>query len=769
MKQIYYVIQALIHGRGANIIKVVSLGLGLTMSILLFSRVVYEQSFDTCFKDHDKLYQLWNIWTVNGEPFPPSEFIIGAAAGGILDAMPEIVESAASTGSWPVSAPIYNGSVRFDDFKVTADSLFFQTMGIEVLSGDPVRELQQKDVIFLSKDLADKMFGGENPIGKIISFNKEIELTVKGTYAALPENCTMRPKAVISLPSIWSRRIGNYSWDGGDSWKEYIRLKQDIDLDELNKRIDMVVLQHIPRSDKLGITVMAKPVRDTYRGYDEVKRMRNIMLILGISILFITTLNYVLISISSLSRRAKSIGVHKCSGAGTGTVFGMFMWETGIIILLSLFLMVFLMFNFREFVEDTTAAKLESLFAVERIWVPFGVTAVLFLIGGVLPGRIFSKIPVTQVFRRYTEGKKGWKRPLLFIQFAGVAFICGLMCVVMLQYHYVINKDPGYNPERVVIGVNNAPDAKARLAARHFYEGLPYVEALTSATSYPSNGYSGQMIPDEKGTSLFSSRYDFTQENYVAFMGMVIQQGRVPRESGEVAVNEEFVRRMHWGKDVLGKSIQTEEGRVKIVGVIKDFNIGGFYSELKPFVLHHHPKDLADLVYLRLKEPFGENLQKLKRDAAEAFPNQTVGFESLEQKMADSYNSVRVFRNATLLAAIAILFITLMGLIGYINDELQRRSKEIAIRKVNGAESFAILEMLVQDVLWISFPAVVAGTLGAWYVGGLWMEQFAVTVGSLVPYYVCVAIVVLILIVSCVISKTWRIANENPVKSIKSE
>lgn len=93
MKQIYYVIQALIHGRSSNIIKVVSLGLGLTMSILLFSRVVYEQSFDTCFKDHDKLYQLWNIWTVNGEPLPPSEYIIGAAAGGILDAMPEIVES----------------------------------------------------------------------------------------------------------------------------------------------------------------------------------------------------------------------------------------------------------------------------------------------------------------------------------------------------------------------------------------------------------------------------------------------------------------------------------------------------------------------------------------------------------------------------------------------------------------------------------------------------------------------------------------------------
>ena len=154
-----------------------------------------------------------------GEPLPPSEYIIGAAAGGILDAMPEIVESAASAGIWPYHHLFTTEVSVLMILKFAADSLFFQTMGIEVLSGDPVRELQQKDVIFLSKDLADKMFGGENPIGKIISFNKEIELTVKGTYAALPENCTMRPKAVISLPSIWSRRIGNYSWNGGDSWK----------------------------------------------------------------------------------------------------------------------------------------------------------------------------------------------------------------------------------------------------------------------------------------------------------------------------------------------------------------------------------------------------------------------------------------------------------------------------------------------------------------------------------------------------------------------
>lgn len=179
--------------------------------------------------------------------------------------------------------------------------------------------------------------------------------------------------------------------------------------------------------------------------------MRNIMTILGITILFIASLNYVLISVSSLSYRAKAVGVHKCNGAGNMTILSMFLWETAIIILFALILMGLILMNFQDFFEDTAAVKLSALFGLDRIWVPLLTVAVLFVVGGVLPGRLFARIPVTQVFRRYTEGKKGWKRPLLFIQFAGVAFICGLMYVVMMQYYYILNKDLGYNPKRVVV------------------------------------------------------------------------------------------------------------------------------------------------------------------------------------------------------------------------------------------------------------------------------------------------------------------------------
>ena len=770
MKQLYYVIQTLLHGRNANIIKILSLGLGLMMSILLFSRVAYEQSFDTCFKEHENLYQLWTQFSVGDKKHPWQEMCVGKLAGGTFEALPDMIESATTVSTWLASDPIYYEEASFDERKIVADSLFFQTMGIEVTSGNPVQDLQELDVIYLSDDLASRMFGGEDPIGKVVSYNKQMDLTVRGTFVDIPTNSTIRPKAVISMPSVWKRGWGNYSWLGGDSWKNYIRIKPGSDIESLNKRMNLVVQQNIPANMGFNMEAEARPIRDTYRNYDEVKRMSTIMAILAVSILFITALNYALLSISSLSRRAKAIGVHKCSGAETGTIFGMFLWETAIIISIALLLMGFLILNLQDFVEDTASTKLTSLFAMERIWVSLSVVGVLFLIGGVLPGYVFSKIPVTQVFKRYTEGKKGWKRPLLFVQFAGVAFIGGIMMVVMLQYYHVLNKDMGYNPERIAVEYQYCDNKETSQAVKNFYQGLPYVEDVTSAQdTSPLWGYSGEMMYDESGKSLFSTKYDNMEENFADIMGIGVKQGRVPRERQEAAVSETWLDMRGWSADeAIGKVIQTEEGRLRIVGIIKDFQIGNFFDESQPFLMHFNPS-FSGMIHLRLKEPFAENLQRLNKEASEAFPGQTIEFESLEQALADSYNSVRVFRNATIAATFVILFITLMGLIGYTNDETSRRSKEIAIRKVNGAEASGIIELLAKDVLWTALPAVLLGTLASWYVGELWMSQFATTMGSTIPYYIMTAFVTLLMIVGVVVVKTWKIANENPVISIKSE
>ncbi|WP_455997854.1 ABC transporter permease [Phocaeicola barnesiae] len=768
MKQIYYAIQTLIHGKESIPFKVISLALGLGMSILLFARVAYEQSYDTCFRDYNRIYQVWSMFIMEGKSPEPQTMNMGPLAGAILESFPQEVESATCTNRYLASWPLYYGNVRFNEKKLCADSLFFQTMGIEVLSGNPVQDLQQPNVIYLSKSLAERMFGGENPIGKVISYNHERELTVRGTYADIPDNTTVKADAVISMPPAWAATQQNYSWEGGDSYYQYVRLRPEVDVEALNTRMEKMAEKYLPARDSWSYTAYVKPLRDTFREQDDVKRMYTIMMTLGLSILFITALNYALVSISSLSRRAKMVGVHKCSGASESGIFGMFMLETCAVIILALLVMVLLLVGFRDFVEDTASTKLTNLFDGSRLWVPAATVALLLLVGGVLPGRLFAHIPVTQVFRRYTEGKKGWKRPLLFIQFAGVAFICGLMCMVMMQYRYVMSKDMGFKTERIAYTYQYFKSAEESDNAYNFFRSLPYIANVSSAYGNPLDGYSGCFINGENGEALFSARFDACMDNYYDLMGIQLKEGRLPRDNSEAVINETFVDLMKWDKEAIGRVVHTLGDNITVCGVVKDFQINGFYAKPMPYIGFNTRRFNNELHFL-LKEPFTENLQRLTQDAAKAFPDKTIDFTSMEESMRTMYNPVRVFRNATVVAGVVMFFIMLMGLLGYTTDEVQRRSKEIAIRKVNGAEASDILRLLGNDVLWVAIPAVIIGIALSGYVNNLWINAFTAQVSMSVAAYLGIGLAVLAVIISCVLIKAWRIANENPVKSIKSE
>ena len=141
----------------------------------------------------------------------------------------------------------------------------------------------------------------------------------------------------------------------------------------------------------------------------------------------------------------------------------------------------------------------------------------------------------------------------------------------------------------------------------------------------------------------------------------------------------------------------------------------------------------------------------------------------MERQVEELYNPVRVMRNACIFASVVLLFIMLMGLLGYTADEVQRRSKEIAIRKVNGADAGDILRLLERDVLWVSVPAVLAGILASAYVNHLWLSAFSTQVPLGWPMYVLVGFALLVIILACVLGQSWRIAQSNPVESIKSE
>lgn len=772
MKQLYYSLITLVRGKGSNIIKIISLTLGLFVSILLFTRVAFELSYNTGYNDADKLYSIMGTYTIGDKKQEtPSNILFGPVTYAVRDAFPEEIEYASVTQYRWGTSNYFLGEASFpDQTTILGDSLFFSTMGIPVLEGS-ILDLNIPDVVFISDKLAKRIFGSESPLGKTISRNKEQEITVRGVFKSVEENNSMRPDVVMSFITREKYNWGYYGWGGGDSYQGFVRLRDVNDLEKINQQINTIIQQYDPfEPEKTGFAAEYHllPLRELQSIGGHQKRMITIMTLLGIAILLIASLNYVLISISSLVTRAKGIGVHKCNGASAGNIFSMFLWETFIIILLSLLLGFVLLITFRPVIEEVLEVTLSGLFMWKTLWGPLVVIFLVFIVAGIIPGKIFSSIPVTQVFRNYANAKSSWKRPLLFIQFGGVSFVFGLLCVVLLQYKEVMNYDLGYNEKGIASAYKfslNRDNVTATL------KNLPMVESLTFSDSRMATGLSGEMIFGSDGKGLFSTRYNITDKDYISVMGLQIIEGKGLEKNGDIVVNEEFVRQMHWTDGGTGKVVNVggSIGRVTVVGVLKDYIHTSLFTPPQPLALFCLPEH-THVINVRLKPPFRENLGALNDAVQEIYPNHPIAFNYLPDHIKGQYDSIRRFRDLVLLAFVSILLITLMGLIGYVNDEVRRRSKEIAIRKVNGAEASDIIKILSNDVAWVALPGVVLGTIGAYFMGQEWLSQFEFfRITELMPLLIISTLVVLLIIFGSVIIKSYKIANEDPVKSIKSE
>lgn len=412
--------------------------------------------------------------------------------------------------------------------------------------------------------------------------------------------------------------------------------------------------------------------------------------------------------------------------------------------------------------EELAAVPLDALFAWQNLWAPAGVVALLFVLGGCLPAGLFARIPVTQVFSRYTSGRRGWKRVLLLVQFGGAAFIVGMMLLVYAQYSYVTGRDRGFRSERVAYVSQRFDNAAPFMS---LLRGLPYVESVASAQS-PIFGFNAPyMVADNEGRQSFSPRSTAFDADFLDFMGMKLAAGQGLSGQGELLVNGPFVQKMKWQGSGVGERVG-ELGTV--VGVLGTFSFPQMPDDATPVLITFAP-GVSSVVHVRLKAPFDDNLARLNEEMRQAYPQDELLFSSLEAQIRSFAESVRVFRDVTLLASVTILFIILMGLIGYVNDEVRLRSKEIAIRKVNGAEAGSVLRMLSRDVLWLALPAVALGTFGAWKAGQVWVGQFSDAVSMPGAGYVAAAVGLIAFIVGIVVMKARRIANENPVKSIKNE
>ena len=773
MRQIYYSIRTLLRERGSNLIRVISLSLGLTIGILLFSQIVFELSYENCYPEAERLAmvraQITNLSTgeIMGDDGTNYDYTVFApTANAVAESMPEEVEYASCVLPEREYNIYYEEKLLSDVDYIYVDSCFFQVFGIPLLKGN-LKDLIIPGSVFVSERFARETFADEDPVGKILSADKQNTFTIRGVYKDVPENTMLTHDFVVSIYNNNGGYQAGNGWNGNDVFYTFLRLRRESDMDKVNDNIQRVIEKYTETTiDDWKMDYSIIPLVKRHLDSPDVQKRLVIYGFLGFAIFFVAIMNYMLISIATLSRRAKSVGVHKCSGASSTNIFSMFLAETGILVILSVLLSFLLIFNAREMIEDLLSVRLSSLFTWGTLWVPLLTILVLFVLAGGIPGRLFSRIPVTQVFRRYTDGKKGWKRSLLFVQFTGVSFVLGLLLVTLLQYGHLMNRDMGID----VTGLTEAESWLPKERVEHIKDELrrqPMVEGVTVATHSVLGQYWTRGLMSNDGKRLATLNFNYCHYNYPEVMGIKIIEGTPMKKGGDLLVNEELVRLMRWTDGAVGKRVNNVVGTV--VGVFRDIRNESFYAAQSPIILIGTEEQANHTFDVRLKEPYDENLKRLNEFADKTFPNVALHFSSVDGMIKDIYKSVYRFRNSVWITSSFILLIVIMGLIGYVNDETQRRSKEIAIRKVNGAEASHILRLLIREILYVSASSILIGTIVSYFVGKAWLDQFAEQIYMNPLLFVGTALFVLLLIVVCVVLKAWHIANENPVKSIKSE
>lgn len=785
MKELFYTIRYLLRGRGNNLIKVISLTLGLVVAMILFSKVAYEMSFDKHYPDADRVYRIQRKFYTDERVDRETERMYAPVAEDLKMNIEGIEEAAT------MMLGVNEGYLQYEDKWVKermleTEASFFDLFGLRLTEGDRSL-LNAASHLFLSTTSAKRIFGNESAVGKTLIKDSKSYM-VAGVFEDMPVS---HLHFDVLLP-IGKLELG---WHNPDCFAGYVKLKPGVLPEDIEAKIPHILPNYMDveamaeKGDVQEFYLM--PVGKIHSGEANVRRMVVILGLLAFSLLFVAAMNYALISVSSLVKRSRSIGLHKCNGASNGKIFRQFIFETAAIILMALIASCLLIFACKGMIENIIQTPLEALFSVYNLWVTGVVSIGLLLLAGVIPAVIFSAVPVTHLFRAYSTDKRRWKRALLFVQFSGVAFIATLLFIIVKQYNLLFYNDLGYTTEQVVCVENlwRLPkDEVARIKVE--FERVPEVISVSVSSFLPTDNMEGIMaINNENPEITFSSRGIGIDADFLKTLQIKLLAGNDVGESSEnytrAVVNEQFVKMMGWEGSPVGRIFKAdglnESGMpTEVIGVVKDFKMQTLYKNdfnkqavVAPLMMFPLEKGNGffrwSKMTLRLHSLDTDLLAEMNNKLQQITHRPDIYFTGYRSKIQSIYHETLLYRDTIIIASVILFLVTLLGLIGFTDDEVYRRSKEIAIRKIFGATVKDILETLLKGIIVISVPAIGIGLMFSFVVGSDWLQQFAEKISLDAYLFTLSGISVLSGIILCVVTRAWAVANANPVDSIKTE
>lgn len=771
------------------LIKVLSLSIGLAVGIMLIAKVFFELSYDSFYKDIDRVYTIRNYYSQNGDEHDYGQ-VSGAVSVGFMEEVPGIEVGTRTTFVFNGDTYLNADGNKLKGILVCADTCFFKVFDRPILAGDPVQVLGKWGSVMVNRSFAEKMGGVQECIGKQIA-NADMDglkMTIEGVFDDFPKNGSLDYDILLSMDTYGKRSTDN--WLGNDRYKGYVKLAPGIDPNTLSDAIRKMQEAHQPleQMEAQGISMryFLSPFSTMHTSSPKVKTQVILLSIIAALLIIISLLNYILIVISSMVKRSKEVGVRKCYGAEGKHIYWMLTKESLLHMSLSLVIAAIIIFAGRGIVENLLGVPFQTLLVPQSIVAIAAVLLLVLVISIVVPAELYQRIPVLAAIKNHTENSRRWKLSLIGVQVLINVFLVVMMLIIGSQYQKVSNADTGYDYKNLYYFDLFDGDRHAQVRAVETLRRLPEVSGVAAAYNLPYSGSNGDNVylpEDDRELFNIADQYECSPEFY-ELLNIRFVEGRAPRDSSEVVVDEKFVQKMacftDWSDGAVGKQVfitghggngMMDKGYFTISGVYKSFLIGNLQDvDERPGALFYGEiGSMAHWMPHILFKVRPDALEKVRGALNEALPDKEINIVSYAEEMRAAYADSKKMRNTMALGVVFSLLIALLGLIGFIKDESLRRSKEMAVRKINGATTRNILSIFAKDIMKLSAVMAVIACAAAFFVAHKWLEQFAEKISLNPLYFIGGAALTLLIVLSVVVLNCLKIARANPVDSLKNE
>lgn len=771
-----------------SLIHILGLTIGITVCIMIFLYILNEFSVDRFHKQQKNIYRVMRGYDATKDrvaylsgPYGP------ALANDFPNDIKQVVRVLTSTGL------IAFKEKSFAEKKLYyADPGFFTMFSFPFIKGNPATALNDPGNVVLSETTAQKYFGNEDPMGKVLQVDKNMQFKVTGVIKDVPSNSHLNFDLVLPLAVFYKAQWFN-TWIN-NSMFTYVLIDNAASKKRVERGFPAFVDKYMGKNlarMRAHFDLALTPLKDIYfehpSSFDNVrhgdKKIVYIFLSVAVLIMLIACINFLNLSTIRAAERSKEVGMRKVLGALRQQLIFQFISESILLALISCILSIVLLWLMMPWYNSILGYSLTVKWTSLPIYLFIaGLILVIGFLAGSYPAFFISNFSPIQALKgklRFGKNATFFRQMLVVIQFSiSVLLIIGTV-VIMSQMKYIKNKSLGYDQDQTIaIRIDNNDIYDHRLAFKNELIGKAGIEAVSLMSGEPGGFFDVHQFNAEGQTEVFKSRTEFADVDYVKTLGLKIIAGRdlslqfATDSADAVLINRTAATKLGFTPEqAVGKWIKNttrDSTRRNIVGVVEDFNFLSLKESMDALVIS--PSDDRRVILVKIKAGNINNaLATVKHAYNEVAPVYPFEYTFLNQQFDNIYKTdVRQQTILSIFSGLAI-FIACLGLFGLASFSAAKRTKEIGVRKVLGSSVPNILVLMSKEILKpVVIATIIAIPLG-YYSMDKWLQNFAYRINLHWWLFAIAAFVTFFIALATISYNALKAALANPVKSLRSE